>query len=248
MSSPALDWDGCLNTRDVGGLPVADGGRVRTNALIRSDSLGYLTPSGVEAVRRHGLSAIIDLRYPGEGSSATSPAVPHPFAEDEVYRLIPMFVPGDQNLDPVLLATASTGEIYCAMADHHAERIAAAVAAIAASPPGPVVVHCADGKDRTGLVTALVLAVAGVSRTDIAADYAASEQRLAGRLETLLAAEPDPQIQELIQNHWATAPESMLTFLKHIDERFGGAAPYLHTNGMDAVGLCALRDRIVAPG
>ncbi len=248
MSQPILAWEGCLNARDVGGLPVTDGGHIRRNSLLRSDSLGYLSPSGVETVRRHGVSAIIDLRSPGEGSSAEASAVPHPFAEDSTYHSIPMFVPRAENLDPELLANATTAELYCAIVDRYGQRIGAAVAAIALAPPGPVVVHCADGKDRTGIVVAVVLSTLGVSNADIAEDYAESERRLATRLARLLAAESDMGIRALIQRHWPTAADTMVRLLEHVDQEYGGAAAYLRTHGVDDNALCILRDRLCPPG
>ncbi len=111
MSQSSIAWDGCLNTRDLGGLPVAGGAETRANSLIRTDNLTYLSAAGLEAVRQHDISRIIDLRFPGEGASAATPAVPHPFAGDGTYQSIPMFLPEDANLDPSLLANATTAQI-----------------------------------------------------------------------------------------------------------------------------------------
>lgn len=246
MSRPILAWEGCLNSRDVGGLPVAGGGHIRWNSLIRTDNLGYLNASGIETVRAHGVSRIIDLRFPGESAAGAAEVGPHPFIDGGIYCSIPMFVPGEAELAPELLVSGTTAEIYCAIGDQHAVRIAAAVAAISTAPPGPVVVQCADGKDRTGIVVAVALSVAGVENRPIADDYAISGQRLTTRLEAILAAEPDPRNRELIERHWATDPETMLTLLEHLDRRYGGAAGYLRTHGVDESIVSALRDRLTS--
>jgi len=249
ISRPLLDWEGCLNARDVGGLPVVGGGRIRCNALLRADSFGHLTSAGVEAVRRCGASRIIDLRYSGEGQPDAPHAAPHPFAEQELYRCIPLFEPGVLGIDPQLLArlqaTGTTGEIYCASVDHNGLRIAAAVSAIASAPPGPVVVHCAEGKDRTGIVIALALAVVGVDPQHIAEDYAASAGLLASRFADELATELNPHTRETLQRRHATDPETILMLLDHLESRYAGAASYLRIHGVDDAQLLALRARLV---
>lgn len=248
VSRPLLEWQGCLNARDVGGLPVVGGGRVRWNALLRADSLGHLTPGGVEAVRRCGVSRIIDLRYVGEGQPDAPHAAPHPFAPEEIYRCIPLFNPELPGIDPQLLAelraNGTTGEIYCASADHNGPRIAAAVSAIATAPSGAVVVHCAEGKDRTGIVIAVALAVAGVEHQQIAEDYAASAENLASRYAEELAAEADPGARNMLQRMHATDPETMLSLLDHLERRYGGVASYVRSNGVDDRQLIALRSRL----
>lgn len=197
MGHSSLDWEGCLNARDVGGLAVVGGGQTRWNSLLRADSLGRLTRSGVEAVRSRGVSRIIDLRYTGEGLPDSAKSVAHPFAEHGSYHSIPMFDPAADGIDPGLLNDGTVTEVYCASVDHSGSRIASAIEAIASAPPGPVVVHCAAGKDRTGIVVGLALAVAGVGHDVIAVDYAVSAALLASRLGEALASEPDSGHREI---------------------------------------------------
>lgn len=89
MSRPILAWEGCLNSRDVGGLPVAGGGHIRWNSLIRTHNLGYLNASGIEKVRAHGVSRINDLRFPGESAAGAAEVGPHPFIDGGIYCSIP---------------------------------------------------------------------------------------------------------------------------------------------------------------
>ncbi len=245
MTGAAQDWEGCLNARDVGGLPITGGGRTACNSLFRADSLGHLTTAGIDAVRRCGVSRIVDLRYAGEGLPDAAHAAPHPFGGEEAYRAIPMFDPRVRGLDPELLLNGSTGEIYCASVDVNAKRIVAAISAIAAAPPGAVLVHCVAGKDRTGIVVALVLAAIGVEHQAIAEDYAASAEHLASRFAYELASEPDSFRRKLLQRRHATDPETMLTLLQHLDQRYGGATSYCSLHDVNDDLLSALRTRLI---
>ncbi len=106
-------------------------------------------------------------------------------------------------------------------------------------------VHCAEGKDRTGIVIALALAIAGVEHDQIAEDYAASAGYLAPRLSAALAAEVDPAARKRLQRGHATDPGTILTLLDHLESRYGGAASYLGIHGVQDAQLSALRTRLI---
>lgn len=229
-----LDWPGLLNVRDVGGLPTGDGGRIRSGALIRADSLHKLTEAGVQAVLQSGVSRIVDLRRESETSLAR-----HPFVDDERYLNIPVQDPADPDHEWMSLA-----EIYQAMLDLRQALFATAVAAVADAPDGAVVVHCAGGKDRTGLVVAMSLVVAGVESAVIAADYALTEARLQEESDHRLAEITDERLRQRVSGLIRTPPENMLSTLSHLDERYGGAVEYLRGGGMSDEHLTALRARL----
>jgi protein-tyrosine phosphatase len=231
-----LNWPNCLNVRDLGGLPTADGCQIRTGALIRSDSHGKLTDDGVAAVTAYGVARIIDLRREAE-----CVAEPSPFADQPLYRNLPVQDPADP--DDLY---SSLADIYIALVDRRPQLYASAAAAITEAPPGGVVVHCAGGKDRTGLVVAMTLIVAGVDREAVAADYAATEQRLREVSEKYLAGIADQTRRELIRKLQATRPETMLRTLEHVDAKYGGVPAYLSKAGFDAARQEALRRRLVA--
>ncbi|WP_020389849.1 tyrosine-protein phosphatase [Kribbella catacumbae] len=228
-----LDWPDCRNARDLGGLPTADGGVIRTAALIRSDCLQFLSPEGVETVRRTGVSRIIDLRSHGEVST-----FPTPFTADPIALHISVEDPSDPQDHTTIVGACIT------MLDLHPDRIAAALRAIAEAPEGPVIVHCFGGKDRTGVVVALALTVAGVPEYEIVADYALTQARLAPLLADQLAAEPDESLHPEMIEYRDTRASSLTEILRHLDTKYGGPLPYLQRAGLTPTDLNALRTRL----
>ncbi|WP_433361795.1 tyrosine-protein phosphatase [Actinoplanes sp. CA-142083] len=173
--------------------------------LYRTDALCLLTEAGVAAVRKAGVTRIIDLRWQRELD-----AEPGPFAGDPIYRHVPM-------LEDVL-SYEVRHETYGPMLDFNRERIAAAFAALATAPAGGgVIVHCQGGRDRTGVLVALALAVAGVSAEEIVADYGRSPER---------------------------PPIAMANTLEHLESRYGGAFAYLREIGVSAEDVEAVRVRL----
>ncbi|KAB8197812.1 protein-tyrosine-phosphatase [Nonomuraea phyllanthi] len=218
----ALSWPGCENARDLGGLPTASGGRIRKGALIRSDRP---RPAGVEAVLAHDVRLVIDLRLAGECAADPSPLAGHP-----AYRNLSVL----RDEDDVLEAMADTmPDIYRAILDRGADRMAAVITAIALAPPGGVLVHCHSGRDRTGLVVALALTLAGVPDREIARDYA------------LTASCTRPGAGDRSRRLFNEITEAtMLRTLEHLRERHGGAVPYL---GIDESVITSLRTRLTEP-
>ncbi|HEY8456624.1 MAG TPA: tyrosine-protein phosphatase [Actinopolymorphaceae bacterium] len=230
-----LDWPNCLNARDLGGLPTSDGGKIRERALVRTDSHYKLTQEGVEAVHAYGVSRIIDLRRERECETH-----PSPFAGSPIYQNIPVQDPADPDN-----STLSLSEIYIAMLDLRPKLFASAMAAMAEAPRGAVVVHCAGGKDRTGMVVAMALELAGVDRQTIAADYAVTETRLAEENAAVLESITDPEVREIVRRLQPTRPETMLATLEHLDRKYGGVAAYLETGGFTAAQVQSLRNRLL---
>ena len=231
-----LDWPGCRNARDVGGLPTADGRTIRAGVLIRSESLQYLTPEGVEAVRRSNVSRILDLRGDGEVDVA-----PTPFTGDPIAVRQSLQDPADPDHGQPTIVAACTW-----MLDRRPELFAAAVKAIADEPDGAVVVHCHGGKDRTGMVVALALSVAGVPQEEIVADYFLTQTRLADWLAEQLADEPDTSKHPELIEFRDTRAESLVAILRHVDEKYGGAEAYLRHGGLTSDDLDRLRTRLIA--
>jgi protein-tyrosine phosphatase len=233
-----LDWPGCRNARDLGGLPTADGGRIRSGALVRSDAHADLTDAGLAALRDGRVSLIIDLRSTDEAAR-----YPSPFRDEPFYRLEPYIDPvRDLERDPV--AEATTIATYRGSVLRNAYRIVAALTAIADAPPGTVVVHCYAGKDRTGIVVALALRLAGVADDVIAADYAYTAECLRDKHEAALAALTDDEQRADLREQQRSDPATILAALARVDEEFGGVEPYLRAHGMPAETISRLRERL----
>lgn len=245
-----LGWEGCLNARDLGGMRTTAGRTIRSGALIRADCPSYLTTDGVAALRAVDPSLVVDLRFPGERLPGGVEGIAHPYGDDVRYRALPLFDPATSEIDPHVVEAMSMAELYCSILDRNGSRITAAVRGIAADgPPGPVVVHCVSGKDRTGIIIALVLGVAGVPDADIVADYAASypllADRMAADLAALGAAPEDVTARRAARQR--TEPKTMRTMLEHLDRRHGGVHAYLSGSGMTQSEFDALRVFLLEP-
>lgn len=234
-----LDWDGCYNARDLGGLRTADGRTTRWGAVVRSDAPDRLTPPGWSALKAHGIRTIIDLR---NGDERHANAIP-PAAELATVH-VPLDDPADIEFwqhwrDSGLWGTPL---YYRPFLDRKPQRCAAAVAAVAHAQPGGVLVHCGAGRDRTGLITLLLLALVGVAPDDIAADYELSIDRL--RLFYAQAGREDASIKinEVLAREDTSARAAILATLASLD-----VDAYLRTGGLSDGDLAAVRARLLAP-
>jgi protein-tyrosine phosphatase len=239
-----LAWDGCLNARDLGGYPTVDGRQTRWGAVVRSDHPGRLSPSGREALVAYGVRTIVDLRLPQELEE-----YPHPFAEPGEHGVaylhrsfIKPGVPPPPNHDQMTML-----EDYMNGIERFQESISAVMQAIADAPDGGVLVHCAVGKDRTGMTCGMLLDLAGVDRETIGLDYALTAECLAPEHQEWLENGPGER-EEREQFILRTAPraEVLVALLEHIDRRYGGTDGYLGAAGMRDGDLSRLRDRLLA--
>jgi protein-tyrosine phosphatase len=240
VSTAPLDWEGCDNARDVGGYPTADGRRVRAGALLRSDNLCRLTERGRARLLAAGVRAIVDLRNveehdidpPPYGANTAPDAVP-------LYLSLPLFdLDNQETLARLRWTRARYGANYCALLDGFRRSAAAIFGAVADAPAGGVLVHCHAGKDRTGVVVAVLLALAGVPTATIVADYAASQPALWARWEVDRLAAPT-----LAPPH--APPEAMEELLDWLEREHGGAAGYLRAIGLSDDQIGRLRERLL---
>lgn len=247
MGDRWLALEGNDNARDLGGLPTVDRRTTRPGVLLRSDTLQELTPADVTLLReRYGLRTVVDLRTPleaekeGRGLLAMEPVAYHnlPFVPDEVV------VPGDPRHELIVTERREQDRV-----EHYLEylRLAGGIVAQALrvlARPGatPAVFHCAAGKDRTGVLAALLLEIAGVQREAVVADYAATNERLhlvAARLRRLAtyAAETRRRSDEDLRSD----PETMRDLLARIDAEHGGVSDWARAQGVAEEQLAALR-------
>jgi len=268
-----LHLDGTTNTRDLGGLPTTDGGQTAFGRILRSDNLQTLSAADVHTlVDEIGLTDVIDLRTTAEvlleGRSPLRDVDPvthrhftllperghrtDVFAAEEDDEEIRAQLPADwaESILPRQVAPGDEGEppavrSYLGYLVDGADNVLAALRSLAAGGPGAAVVHCAAGKDRTGVVVALALAVAGVEPEAIIADYAQTAEVI-DALVAKLAASPtytEDMTNRDVASHTPRA-ESMRRVLALLDERWGGPVGWLEEHGFGPEEQAALRARL----
>ena len=247
----ALAWEGCLNVRDLGGLPTEDGRRTRAGAVVRSDNIRGLTDDGWRALADHGVTRIVDLRWPEElaedqprdvddrrrarlGARRDSTRITSPSSTPTSPRSTtsPITTPGRTSTSSSATATAS----------------ACAFAAVA-DADGTVVVHCMGGKDRTGIVSALLLRLAGVRLDAIGEDYAVTAVNLEPSTSEWI---PAIDGRGRARAKWREArrtrlPTRWCASCDEIERRYGDVASYLRAAGLTDEQIERLRERLVAP-
>jgi protein-tyrosine phosphatase len=225
-----------LNARDLGGLPTQDGSHTRARSLLRADDLAQLTAEGLAALREYAVVTVLDLRWPEEVARHPSPI---PLALPQVrYEHVSLLTHTEDEWR--LRSRDVVKELWkCVVLEHARRELKQVLQVIAAAAPGPLLFHCVAGKDRTGLVAALLLTLADVTPAEIARDYAASGDNLReGYLKRYAAADP-ARILEAIR-----CPEegayNMLEFLSAA----GGVRGYLERLGLLPEEIAALRARL----
>ena len=246
-----LHWDGCLNVRDLGGHRTEDGAETRFGAVVRADSMSQLTEEGWRAAVDYGISTVIDLRGDHERQDdppAELPVevqhVPFMEADQSGWDEIIGEVEAAANAAPDI--ATSTRDVYLIFLEHFKRNAAAGVRAVAHAPAGGVAVHCVGGKDRTGLLTAFLLYLAGVDVEQIAADYAVSEERLRPRHDAWFAeAETDAE-RERLQRISQTPAESIVGVFEELERRYSSVEGYLRSAGLNDEDLELARARLRA--
>ncbi len=239
-----LDWPGTLNVRDLGGVPLAGGGETRFGELVRADNIPFLTADGWRALAEHGVTRIVDLRWPEE--RAADP--PRDVDVDVVH--VSLFGAMDPEFDDPIDdyvgdddAAGYFGWMYERAWEVHQAELGQALAAIADAPAGVTLFHCFAGKDRTGLVAALLLRVAGAGIDDVAADYALSGPNLDADRTWIDGAPTDEHRRRRLLRVQSPA-EAMVGALRLLDERYGSVEKYLRGAGLDDARIGRLRDRL----
>jgi protein-tyrosine phosphatase len=233
-----IPLEGCLNFRDLGGHPTADGRSVRWRLVFRSDALHHLTPRDVaHLLDEIGLAHVVDLRSSGELDAEGR----GPLERERLgFHHLPLFDGAIQGRRPAA-ELLDLADLYFAMAEFAGASIARVIQTLARAS-GPAVYHCAAGKDRTGVVSAVLLGLLGVRDEVIAADYAATRDNLDGIIERLLASEGYREVLAALPPDTMHAePATMLSLLERIRGRYGSMRGYARAIGVsdaDAERLC----------
>ena len=233
-----LKFAGTYNFRDAGGYPVQGGGATRWRTLFRSDSPHRLSEADRGSLIASGLRTAVDLRQASELTEA-----PNVFAADMQITFCHLPLLSDAPSMPEDLPALV--DIYRAILDERGDQICAALSALAAPKALPAIVNCTAGKDRTGLIVALILGLAGVPEETIVADYALSGACLAGAFsdEARRQAEEQGYSYDLLMQ---CDPDFMRETLQHLRKRYGGIESYVRTTGLGNQEIDRLRQSMVA--
>jgi protein-tyrosine phosphatase len=237
---------GSFNFRDLGGYPTGDGRATRWGTLFRSDTLHELSDGDVALLRSLGLATIVDLRTSRElERTGRGPLGPEPIA----YHHLSVIQEGGGE---AMAAPAPPGEDlaerYLWYLDVGRRPLAAALALVTRSANLPLVFHCAAGKDRTGVLAALVLDILGVDPEAIVADYLITESRM----ELILGRyRSDPNFAERMAqipaSRFSVESPTMVRFLGELHDRFGGAREWAVASGLASDDLDRMEDLLLEP-
>jgi protein-tyrosine phosphatase len=244
----SLAWDGCFNVRDLGGLETASGGRTRRGAVVRADNVRRLSAAGWQAALDHGVRRLVDLRF--EAEERDEPVPP------EGIEVVAVSLFGKHNpqvekaFDERIRDADDIASVFAAgyiqTLAERPERVVAAVAAVADSEHADgIVIHCFAGKDRTGIVSALLLGVAGVPDEIVAADYAESEPNVKPLFGDWIATAANESELELRRRIVQAPSATMVTVLAWLRDNAGGAAGYLREAGLTGEQIARLRTRLM---
>ncbi len=227
-----LHLDGCFNFRDLGGYAGEWGRTVRWRRLFRADGPHDLTPQDGDALNELGLRSVIDLRAPSERHASYVDSI-----TGARCHALPMvdLVPGLDELaewsNPAFVATR-----YRDMFESGTEAIIEVVAILTDPNAAPAVVHCSAGKDRTGIVSALLLGLLGVEDDTIVADYALSARPMRRFSAWLLAQYPDDRerLRRAVPALVAAEPVAMRRFLDGLRSDYGSLSGWAAANDVDS--------------
>lgn len=241
MADPRfLELVGANNVRDLGGLPAGDGRTVRPGRILRSDFLVTLGEADRELlVERLGVRLVVDLRTVAEVERFPGPW--ESLGVDVVRAALP--------LDPAFVArrTEDMTGLYLTFAEPPATALALALEAVLDIDRHPALIHCAAGKDRTGVLVALALELLGVERETIGFDYSLTRERMPQvipRLEAEAGRKPSNTLPEVM---YGADPATIEGFLAGIEERHGGVRGWAEEVGIAPAAIERFRAAMLAP-
>lgn len=234
-----LPVPGTFNIRDLGGY-VAGQAETRWRRILRADGLHHLDEAGMAVLTAEGVTTIIDLRHDHELESRPNPFHAHPAVAYHNVSLFERLAPGDLSAGDVLL------DLYTQALTTRQAAIGTVLTLIAEAPQGVVLFHCTAGKDRTGLVAALLLALAGVADATILDDYALTKPMIAPLLDRLIAeAEERGADIAVLRPLLACEPQTMAATIAHILDNHGSVEAYLLAIGLSDATIARLKTRLL---
>lgn len=241
-----LPFEGAFNFRDLGGYPTADGRSVKWRTLYRADAVHRLPDEELDVLAERGVRTIIDLRTADEVEKGRLHDEPRGLRHVHLDVLGSTWKPDDLPADAD--AGQVLGELYIAMLTRGTDAFAGALSILAEADDLPAVFHCAAGKDRTGVLAAMVLSLLGVDDRVIVADYAISGTNMDRLVERLQRDRPEAltAMNEQPSAYLAAPPAAMERLLAHIHATHGSWLDYVHSIGVDDDVVDALRSNLLA--
>ena len=233
-----LRVEGAYNVRDLGGYRSRDGRSTRWGAFYRADGLYRLTQEGKRTIENLGVRAIVDMRHERELQGKRNV-----FDGDGSMRY---FNIGLMNpTAPVARRMDSLGDLYVSLLEDCQPALRGVFETLAGVREGGALFHCAVGKDRTGVVAALLLDLADVPRETIVADYALTAKCIQPMMAELRWSRPSMVPEDEYESFLGCDPRNMLTLLEHLEYKYGNATGYMHAIGMPHGQVLALKERLL---
>ncbi|MHC5375338.1 tyrosine-protein phosphatase [Enterococcus sp. LJL120] len=231
-----LPLKGSYNTRELGGYPTGNGA-INFHKFIRSDSITALTNQDLDFLKEYGLQTIVDLRSDAEVAQA-----PNPQMEGVENLHIPLITGdiADATKDLSRSMKLTMGSFYINVLKDYPQNLVKVFEAMADSQ-GAVLFHCSAGKDRTGIIAAFLLDLAGVSEADIIANYQLTHTYLKTNPTFTKSASGYPQ------EMFYSLPSYMEELLSYLYQNYDSAENYLKTFGLSELAIENLREQLTGP-
>ena len=244
MSTRHVAMPGAYNIRDLGGYKTPSG-HTKWRRILRADGLHRMPATSVAQLHELGVRTVIDLRRDHELEAG-----PNPFRDHAQVRYVNISLFDILALETAKATGADGGNVllnlYCQAVAEKQPEIRAVLTTIAEAVPGIVLFHCTAGKDRTGIIAALLLALAGVGEEDIVEDYALTKAQIAPLLDNIIA---NAQARSENMAHFLALldceADTMRHFLDHLATEHGGVLAYLAKIGIDRETAANLRIRLL---
>jgi protein-tyrosine phosphatase len=235
--------EGAVNFRDLGGYATDEGRRTRWRLLFRADGLSDLTGPDLAVMRELGIRTVVDLRSGQEVDQSRFDVDAHPVT----FHHYP-FIHTLPDAEEFARAPGFLGVQYKEMLNGAAPQIIGALSALAAPDARPAVFHCTAGKDRTGLLSALVLSLLGVPEETVIADYALSGAAMARLRTKLIEKYPGSSLfAGDADGVFSADPSHMVALFAHLHARYGTVAAYAAEIGVPADVVARLRQALLEP-
>lgn len=240
MNRRVLQVEGAYNVRDLGGYRTKDGRKTRFGAIYRADGLHRLTPTGQRVIEDLGVRTVIDLRH---GRELLENKSVFEGSGNVAYRIVSLLNP----VSPYTRQMDSLGDVYIGLLEDCQPELRRVFAMLAESERGDeaVLFHCAVGKDRTGVVAALLLELAGVERESIIEDYTLTAMCIAPLLEQLRRGRPPMVPEDEYEKLLGCEPSNMREMLRHLEQNYGNAEQYLLAIGLRPGQVQAVKERLL---